>query len=156
MATDVARCYTPKQVADKFGLSLRHVERLCRTGEINAKKPTKGRWSIPQAEVDRMEQAAIKGEPANMPRIDAKNAIKVKVENAASPFLTEGHRSVIPGAGQSSVVEPKQLIKQPAKPGEGEKGEKEDASSKQTNTGSRSAEQPKSSGFPIRFKFLGS
>lgn len=44
---------TPTQLADKAGVDVSYVQRLCRQGKINASKPGGRDWLIPDGEAER-------------------------------------------------------------------------------------------------------
>jgi excisionase family DNA binding protein len=52
---------TPRQVAERWGCSPRHVRRLCRSGELRAMRLGQDAWRISMEAVETFEQARTSG-----------------------------------------------------------------------------------------------
>ena len=55
MKEDIETYYTIRQVAVWLGVDVDLIRRLCRKGKITAIRDIRGRWLIPESEVERLE-----------------------------------------------------------------------------------------------------
>lgn len=72
--------YTTSQVAARYGYSRRNVTALIKDGRIEAFRPFRGQWRIPQSEVDRMDRE--KGFTSRITPIDDADSVAIKVPAA--------------------------------------------------------------------------
>lgn len=69
--------YTTSQVAARYGYSRRNVTELIKDGRIEAFRPFRGQWRIPQSEIDRMDRE--KGFTSRIAPIDDADSVSIKV-----------------------------------------------------------------------------